>query len=47
MKTQPYDIGLPQQTGKISNKQPNLPPKTFKGKKNKIQSHQDEGSNKN
>ena len=41
------DIGLPQQTGKISNKQPNLPPKTFRGKKNKIQSHQDEGSNKN
>ena len=42
------DIGLPQETRKISNKQPNLPPKIFRGeKKTKIQSHQDEGSNKN
>lgn len=39
------DIGLPQETRKISNKQPNSPLKNIWGG-NKIQSHQDEGSNK-
>ena len=41
------DTGLPQETRKISNKQPNLPPKRIRKRRtNKTQSQQKEGNNK-
>ena len=41
------DIGLPQETRKISNKQPKLPPKRIRKRRtNKPQSQQKEGNNK-
>ena len=41
------NTGLPQETGKISNKQPNLPPKRIRKRRtNKTQSQQKEGNNK-
>ena len=41
------DTGLPQETRKISNKPPNLPPKRIlKRRTHKIQSQQKEGNNK-
>ena len=40
------NAALPQETRKISNEQPNRPPKTIRKKKNKAQSQQKEGNNK-
>ena len=41
------DTGLPQETRKILNKQPNLPPKSIRKRRtNKTQSQQKEGNNK-
>ena len=41
------NTGLPQETRKISNKQPNLPPKRIRKRRtNKGQSQQKEGNNK-
>ena len=40
------NIYFPQETRKISNKQPNLPPKRIRKRTNKAQSHQKEGNNK-
>ena len=37
---------IPQETRKISNKQPNLPPKVISKRRNKPQSQPKEGSNK-
>ena len=41
------DTGLPQKTRKISNKQPNLPPKRIRKRRTKkVQSWQKEGNHK-
>ena len=40
------DTGLPQETRKISNKQPNLPPKITGKRRNKTQSQHEKGNNK-
>ena len=40
------DISLPQETRKISNKQPNLMPKATRERTNKTQSQQKEGNHK-
>ena len=40
------NIGLTQETRKISNKQPKLPPKRTRKRTNKVQRHQKEGNKK-